>query len=49
MARVSVAQPQVRQHLWTHTHVYMSPAKADMVEIPCFLLNRLPETLSYAA
>jgi hypothetical protein len=39
----------VRQHLWTHIHVYMSPAKADMVEIPCSLLNRLPKTLSYAA
>jgi hypothetical protein len=39
----------VRQHLWTHTHFYMSPAKADMVEIPCSLLNRLTETLCYAA
>jgi DDE superfamily endonuclease len=39
----------VRQHLWTHTHFYMSPAKADMVEIPCSLLHRLTETLCYAA
>lgn len=39
----------VRRHLWTSTHFYMSPAKADMVEIPGALLNRLTETLCYAA
>ena len=39
----------VRRHLWTSTHFCMSPAKADMVEIPCTLLNRLTETLCYAA
>jgi hypothetical protein len=39
----------VRQHLWTLTHFSMSPAKSDMVEIPCTLLNRLTETLCYAA
>ena len=39
----------VRQHLWPSTHVYMSPTKADRVEIPCALLNRLTETLCYAA
>lgn len=39
----------VRQHLWTSTHVYMSPGKADRVEIPCTLLNRLTDTLCYAA
>jgi hypothetical protein len=39
----------VRQHLWLSTHFYMSPAKADMVEIPCALLNRLTDTLCYAA
>ena len=39
----------VRQHLWTSTHVYMSPAKPDMVEIPSALLNRLTESLCYAA
>jgi hypothetical protein len=27
----------------------MSPATADMVEIPCFLLNGATETLCYAA
>jgi hypothetical protein len=39
----------VRQHLWPHTHVDMSPANADMVEIPCSLLKRFTETLCYAA
>jgi hypothetical protein len=39
----------VRQHLWSSSHFYMSPAKADMVEIPCALLNRLTDTLCYAA
>ncbi len=39
----------VRRHLWTSTHFYMSPTKAEMVEIPCTLLNRLTETLCYAA
>jgi hypothetical protein len=39
----------VRQHLWTSTHFPMSPAKADIVEIPCALLNRLTDTLCYAA
>jgi hypothetical protein len=39
----------VRQYLWTSTHLYMSPAKSDMVEIPSALLNRLTETLCYAA
>lgn len=39
----------VRQHLWTSSHFSMSPAKADMVEIPRALLNRLTDTLCYAA
>jgi hypothetical protein len=39
----------VRQHLWTSAHFYMSPAKADMVKIPRALLNRLTDTLCYAA
>lgn len=39
----------VRQHLWTSTHFYMSPAQADLVEIPGALLNRLTDTLCYAA
>lgn len=39
----------VRRHVWTSTHFYMSPVKVDMVEIPGTLLNRLTETLCYAA
>jgi hypothetical protein len=39
----------VRQHLWTSTHFYISPAKAEMVEIPCSRLKRLTETLCDAA
>jgi hypothetical protein len=39
----------VRQRLWTSTHFSISPAKADRVEIPCALLNRLTDTLCYAA
>jgi hypothetical protein len=39
----------VRQYLWASTHFYMSPGKADMVEIPYTLLNRLTDTLCYAA
>jgi hypothetical protein len=39
----------VRRHLWTSTHFSMSPAKTAMVEIPGALLNRLTETLCYAA
>jgi hypothetical protein len=35
--------------LWTSTHLYMSPVKPDMVEIPSVLLNRLTESLCYAA
>jgi hypothetical protein len=43
------AMAMVRRHVWTSTHFYMSPVKVDMVEIPCTLLNRLTETLCYAA
>lgn len=39
----------VRQHLWTSTHVSLSPVPADLVEIPGALLNRLTETLCDAA
>lgn len=38
-----------RQHLWSSTHFYMSPTKADMVDISRALLNRLTDTLCYAA
>jgi hypothetical protein len=43
------ASATVRQPLWSSSHVSLSPAKADRVEIPCALLNRLTETLCYAA
>jgi hypothetical protein len=39
----------VRQHMWTSTHFSMSSAKPDMVELPSARLNRLTETLCYAA
>jgi hypothetical protein len=39
----------VSQHWWTSNHFYMSPAKTHMVEIPRALLNRLTESLCYAA
>lgn len=39
----------VRQPLSTSSYFYMSPAKADMMEIPCALLSRLTDTLCYAA
>jgi hypothetical protein len=39
----------VRHYLWTSTHFCMSPAKSAMVEIPSALLNRLTESLCYAA
>jgi hypothetical protein len=39
----------VRQPWWTSTHVYRSPATSDLVEIPSARLNRLTETLGYAA
>lgn len=39
----------VRQHLWPSTYFYMSPETANMVKIPRALLNRLTDTLCYAA
>ena len=39
----------VRQQVWTLTHVSMSPATSDMVDIPCTRLNRVTETLCDAA
>jgi hypothetical protein len=43
------ASATVRQPLWSSSPVSLSPAKADRVEIPCARLNRLTETLCYAA
>lgn len=39
----------MRQHVWTSTHVDLSPAQADLVEIPGALRNRLTDTLCDAA
>jgi hypothetical protein len=39
----------VRQQLWPVTLFCMSPAKHDMVEIPRTLLDRLTDTLAFAA
>lgn len=39
----------VRQQLWPVTISYISPAKPDMVEIPRVLLERLTDTLAFAA
>lgn len=39
----------VRQHLWPVTLSYLSPAKADMIEIPRALFERLTQTLAFAA
>jgi hypothetical protein len=46
---VADAIAMVRRHVWPSTHFPLSPAKADIVDIPCALLNRLTETLCYAA
>jgi hypothetical protein len=46
---VAEAIAAVRQHLWLSTPGSRSPAQADRVEIPCALLNRLTDTLCYAA
>jgi hypothetical protein len=39
----------VRQPWWPSTPVDRSPTNADRRAIPCALLNRLTETLCYAA
>ena len=39
----------VRQHLWPVTLSYLSPAKADMIEIPRPLFERFIQTLAFAA
>ena len=38
----------VRQHLWPATISWMSPAEADMLQIPRTLLVRLTDALAYA-
>jgi hypothetical protein len=39
----------VRRFLWSHQHFQMSATKADMIKVPRALLERLTETLCYAA
>jgi hypothetical protein len=39
----------VRRFLWSHQHFQMSRTKADMIKVPRSLLERLTETLCYAA
>ncbi|HEX8922544.1 MAG TPA: transposase [Pyrinomonadaceae bacterium] len=39
----------VRRWLWSHQHFQMSETKADMIKVPRLLLERLTETLCYAA
>lgn len=39
----------VRSRLWTDCHFSMSPPRADLLKIPCSLLERLTDTLCYAA
>lgn len=39
----------VRRCLWSHQHFQMSATKADMIKVPRALLERLTETLCYAA
>ena len=39
----------VRRCLWSHHHFQMSETEADMIKVPRLLLERLTETLCYAA
>jgi DDE superfamily endonuclease len=39
----------VRRWLWSHQHFQMSETKAEMIKVPRLLLERLTETLCYAA
>ena len=39
----------VRRFLWDHQHFQMSATTSDMIKVPRSLLERLTETLCYAA
>jgi hypothetical protein len=43
------AMALVRRYLWAQAHFYTSPGTPDLVEIPRALLQRLTDTLCYAA
>src|SRR5205085_6697206 len=48
-ATYSDAMALVRRYLWSHTYFSMSGSKAEMIKVPRSLLERLTETLCYAA
>jgi hypothetical protein len=48
-ATFSDTMAMVRRYLWSHTYYSMSDNKADMIKVPRSLLERLTETLCYAA
>jgi hypothetical protein len=48
-ATFSDTMAMVRRYLWSHAYFSMSGIKADMIKVPRSLLERLTETLCYAA
>lgn len=48
-ATFSDAIAAVRRYLWSHQHFQTSSAKAEMIKIPRAFVERLTETLCYAA
>jgi len=48
-ATFSDTMAMVRRYLWSHAYFSMSGKKADMIKVPRSLLERLTETLCYAA
>ncbi|HEY0319357.1 MAG TPA: transposase [Pyrinomonadaceae bacterium] len=48
-ATFSDTMAMVRRYLWSHAYFSMSGKKADMIKVPRSLLERLTDTLCYAA
>lgn len=48
-ATFSDTMAMVRRYLWSHAYFSMSGRKADMIKVPRSLLERLTDTLCYAA
>jgi DDE superfamily endonuclease len=48
-ATFSDTMAMVRRYLWSHAYFSMSGVKADMIKVPRSLLERLTDTLCYAA
>ncbi|MDT4955059.1 MAG: hypothetical protein QOJ02_3197 [Acidobacteriota bacterium] len=48
-ATFSDTMAMVRRYLWSHTYFSISGRKADMIKVPRSLVERLTETLCYAA